>query len=55
MSLEGSGEYDTIRVIMKKYGSAGFVIKDGGAEYRYKVEVYEDNSGHSQIRVTRTE
>lgn len=37
VSLEGSGEYDMIRVITKKYGSAGFVIKDGGAEYRYKV------------------
>ena len=34
------------------YGTTSFVIRDGELEYRYSLEVYEDEGGHSQIRLS---
>ena len=41
-----------IRVQAADYGTTSFVIKDGDREYRYIIEVYEDDKGHGQIRIT---
>ena len=35
-----------------EYGTSSFVIRDGEREYRYSLEVYEDDSGHNQIRIS---
>lgn len=34
------------------YGTTSFAIRDGEREYRYSLEIYEDESGHSQIRIS---
>ena len=52
VSIEKTGEDSMIRIQTKEYGTADFVIHDGDQEYRYTVEVYEDDAGHSQTRVS---
>ena len=51
VSVESTGEDSMIRVHACKYGTTPFVIRDGEKEYRYILEVYEDDQGHSQIRI----
>lgn len=52
ISIESTGQDSMVRIQANEYGTAGFVIQDGNREYRYTVEVYEDDSGHSQIRIS---
>ena len=52
ISIESTGQDSMIRIQAQKYGTTPFVIRDGDREYRYLLEVYEDVSGHSQIRST---
>lgn len=52
ISIESTGQDSVIRVQAKKLGSTGFVIQDGDNEYRYTVEIYEDDAGYNQIRIT---
>ena len=51
VSIESVGPDSMIRVRAQKYGKTSFVIKDGDAEYRYLLDVYEDDKGHSQISI----
>ncbi len=53
VSVENTGEDSMVRVQADRFGAADFRIQDGENEYLYTVEVYEDEGGHSQIRVTR--
>lgn len=55
VTIEHTGEDSMIRIRTAQYGTAAFVIRDGETEYRYTVEIYEDEGGHSQIRVTPAE
>lgn len=52
-----------LKVILLAIGSAvltaifrivpiDFTIRDGGNEYHYTAEVYEDNAGYSWIKIT---
>lgn len=52
VSIERTGSDSMIRIQTKEYGTADFVIHDGDQDYRYTVEVYEDDAGHSQTRVS---
>ena len=44
-----------IRIQTDKNCTTAFVIKDGPNEYRYSLEIYEDDTGHSQILITPEE
>ena len=44
-----------IRIQTEKYVATAFVIKDGLNEYRYSLEIYKDDTGHSQILITPEE
>ncbi len=55
ISIAGTGEDGMVRVIAEKYGSTAFTIRDGEKEYRYIVVVYEDDSGHPQVRILPAE
>ena len=52
VTVERSGDDSVLYVRATRFGAADFVIRDGDAEYRYTVEVYEDEGGHTQLRVT---
>ena len=52
VSIAYTGPDSMVRVQTKNFGSIDFTIRDGDAEYYYTAEVYEDEGGHSQIRVT---
>lgn len=53
VSIESTGPDSMIRIQAEKYGTTAFTITDGDHEYRYLLEVYEDDSGYSQVRITR--
>lgn len=44
-----------IGIQAKKYGTTAFTITDGGNEYHYSLEIFEDNEGHTQINITPVE
>lgn len=52
VTIENPGEDSMVRVHASQFGAADFIIRDGEAEYLYTVEVFEDDAGHSQIRIT---
>ncbi len=52
VSVAKTGQDSMIRVQAEKYGSTFFSIRDGEAEYRYSIVIYEDDGGHPQIKVT---
>ena len=48
--------YDPILAVhVTKYLTTDMTITDGGNVYRYTLEVYEDEGGHSRIRITAKE
>lgn len=51
ISIDRTGEDSMIRIRATKLGECDFVIKDGDNEYRYTARVFEDDGGHTQIRV----
>ena len=55
VSIASTGQDSMIRIQAKKYGATAFVIKDGPNEYRYSLEIYKDDTGHSQILITPEE
>lgn len=55
VSVSGTGRDSMIRIEAKKYGTTGFIIKDGDKEYRYTLEIYEDDGGQPQTRITSVE
>ena len=50
--ITGVGEYSTILIQAHDYGTTSFTIKDGDKEYRYDINIYEDDTGVSQIDIT---
>ena len=52
ISIASTGESSMIGIRAKEYGTMEFTIKDGDAEYPYTLELYEDEGGHPQIRIT---
>ena len=44
-----------LRVQAQKYGTSEFTIRDGDSDYRYTVQVYEDETGHAQIEISPIE
>lgn len=52
VTVSETGKDSTISIECKQFGATEFVIKDGDKEYRYLLEVYEDEGGHPQTRIT---
>lgn len=52
ISISGVGEDSTILIQAHDYGTTSFTIKDGDKEYRYDINIYEDDTGVSQIDIT---
>ncbi len=55
VAIESFGEDSMIRIQAKKYCSTEFEIKDGENKYRYTLDIYTDDKGHSQIQITPKE
>ena len=52
VSLRETGKDCQIDINAHNYGTTNFTITDGNKTYRYTLEVYEDDGGHPQIRLT---
>ena len=52
ISIE-NGQSGIIRIRTEEYGSTDFTIRDGETEYRYTLVVYEDDDGHSQVKIVQ--
>ena len=55
VQIEKTGEDSMIGIQAKKYGTTAFTITDGGNEYHYSLEIFEDNEGHTQINIAPVE
>ena len=55
ISVASTGRDSMIHVNAKGYGRTDFTIRDGDKEYLYSLEIYEDENGHTQTRITRKE
>lgn len=55
ISVASTGEDSMIYLSADRYGTVPFTIRDGENEYRYTLEVYEDDDGHAQVRITPAE
>ena len=53
ISVYQTGEDSMIQIHAANYGNTDFTITDGSQVYHYNLEIYEDDGGHSQIRITR--
>ena len=52
ITIAATGENSMVRIQAKSYGTREFTIQDGEAEYLYTAEIYEDETGHTQIQIT---
>ena len=52
VSLERIGADSMIRVKAERFGSTVFTIRDGDEVYRYILTIYEDEGGHTQVKIT---
>ena len=52
ISVQGTGKDSTVQIHVHAYGSTSFTIKDGDDEYRYNINIYEDDLGVSRIDIT---
>ena len=52
VTVTETGKDSMISIKANSFGSTGFIIIDGSKEYRYNLEIYEDEGGHSQTRIT---
>ena len=55
VQIEKTGEDSMIGIQAKKYGTTAFTITDGGNEYHYSLEIFEDSEGHTQINIAPVE
>ena len=55
ISVSGTGEDSTVQIHVHAYGTTSFTIKDGDKEYSYRIRIYEDDLGVSQIEITAGE
>jgi len=51
ISISGTGEDSTVLIKAHAYGTTSFIIKDGDKEYRYNINIYEDDLGTSRIDI----
>ena len=51
VSVERSGPDSMVRIQAGRYGETAFSIEDGENTYRYELIIYEDDTGHAQIRI----
>ena len=52
ISIVSTGKDSIIEIKASKYGSTEFTVKDGDITYRYRLEIYEDDQGHPQTKIT---
>ena len=52
VSIERTGENSMVRIQADAYGTTSFEIRDGDNVYRYTLEIYEDENGSTQTRIT---
>ena len=52
ISVAETGEDSMIRIHAERFGTTAFTVRDGEREYRYVIEIYRDDGGHTQIRIT---
>ena len=52
ITIAGTGEDSMVSIHGTGFGATDFTIIDGDSEYRYTVEIYEDDGGHTQIKIT---
>ena len=50
--VAGTGEDSTVLIRAHACGATSFTIKDGDREYRYDINIFEDDLGVSQIEIT---
>ena len=55
VTIERTGEDSMVRIKAQSFGGTDFTIRDGETEYRYALKVYEDETGHTQIRITEAD
>ena len=55
VQVEKTGEDSMVGIQARKYGSTAFTITDGGNEYHYSLEIFEDSEGHTQINIAPVE
>ena len=55
VQVEKTGEDSMIGIQARKYGTTAFTITDGGNEYHYSLEIFEDSEGHTQINIAPAE
>ena len=51
VTVETTGPDSMVRIQGSQYGETAFTIQDGENTYHYKLVIYEDDAGHSQIRI----
>ena len=52
VSIAETGEDSMIHIHSNRYGVTSITIQDGEKEFRYTLEIYEDNQGATQIGIT---
>ena len=52
VTVTGTGKDSMVTITANNYGLTEFKIADGSKEYRYSLEIYEDEGGHAQTRIT---
>lgn len=52
VSIYTTGPDSMVLISATDYGTADFTITDGDAEYHYTVNIYDDEAGHVQIKIT---
>jgi hypothetical protein len=52
ISVLSTGKDSTVQIHAHAYGTTSFTIKDGDDEYRYNINIYEDDQGVSRIDIT---
>lgn len=51
VTVERTGADSMVRVQGSRYGETAFTVQDGANTYRYRLRVYEDDTGHPQISI----
>jgi hypothetical protein len=55
VQVEKTGEDSMIGIQARKFGTTAFTITDGGNDYHYSLEIFEDSEGHTQINIAPVE
>ena len=55
IEIAETGQDSMIRIQAKKFCTTSFVIKDGQNVYQYTLEIYKNDKGNSQVKITPAE